>query len=527
MKQDIRASVAARKATWHSSISSNTGFEDTLSDANSFRKGANQPVKNSQRAPVTGTDGYYLTALGSGSFAEMDLPLVPFVRIFLTPVVVLALALLLSVFDHNAISGSYTILAALLSATSALVFGEVNFYRESDGYPIRSASIAILTRWAIVVAILVLFAYVAGYHAQFSPEILVAGAAVAPLTLLSAHMLTRSALSRLLLSRASRTAIMVGANQLGSALNRRIKEDPFLNVKVAGFFDDRRGDRIPRESPMRRLGSLEDVPEYLQKHSVEIVYLCLPMMWQDRMLTLLDELRDTTASIYYVPDVFIADLIQGRGSRIGGIPIIAICETPFVGARALVKRMTDVVVSLLIILLTWPVLVLIAIGVKLSSPGGVLYKQERYGLDGKRIVVYKYRTMFASESSDDVVQARQDDQRVTPFGRFLRRTSLDELPQLINVLQGNMSIVGPRPHAVVHNEIYRKAIRGYMLRHKVKPGITGWAQINGFRGETDTLEKMKARVAYDLDYLRNWSLTLDFAIMLKSLRVVFGDAKAY
>jgi putative colanic acid biosynthesis UDP-glucose lipid carrier transferase len=250
-------------------------------------------------------------------------------------------------------------------------------------------------------------------------------------------------------------------------------------------------------------------------------------MWHDRILTLLEKLRDTTASIYYVPDVFMADLVQARIDRIGGMPTIAICETPFIGLKGVAKRLTDIVLSVLLVLVIWPIFLLIAIGIKLTSKGNVLYKQERYGLDGERIVVYKFRTMYECETGDNITQARPCDDRVTKLGRFLRTTSLDELPQLFNVLRGDMSLVGPRPHAVAHNEMYRNLIKGYMVRHKVKPGITGLAQVNGLRGETDTLDKMQARVDFDLEYLRNWSLTLDALIMLRSVRVILGDSKAY
>jgi len=180
-----------------------------------------------------------------------------------------------------------------------------------------------------------------------------------------------------------------------------------------------------------------------------------------------------------------------------------------------------------ILLLLWPVMLVIALGVKYSSPGPVLFKQRRYGLNGRRIKVYKFRTMSVCEDEENVPQAQKCDPRVTRFGAFLRRTSLDELPQFYNVLQGRMSVVGPRPHAVAHNEQYRKLIRGYMWRHKVKPGITGWAQINGWRGETDTPEKMQKRVEFDLDYIRNWSLWLDIKIVWLTLFRGFSDPNAY
>jgi len=251
------------------------------------------------------------------------------------------------------------------------------------------------------------------------------------------------------------------------------------------------------------------------------------MASQPRILQVLDELKDTTASIFFVPDMFVTDLIKGRTGSVCGMPVISVCETPFTGSNGLVKRLSDIVLSVVILLLISPLLLVVAAAVKLSSPGPVIFRQRRYGLDGKQILVYKFRSMTVTEDGSSVQQATKNDNRITPLGAFLRKTSIDELPQFINVLQGRMSIVGPRPHAVAHNEMYRKLIKGYMVRHKVKPGITGWAQVNGYRGETDTLDKMEGRIEYDLDYLRNWSLWLDLYIIAKTIRLVFKDHQAY
>ena len=251
------------------------------------------------------------------------------------------------------------------------------------------------------------------------------------------------------------------------------------------------------------------------------------MASRPRILQVLDGLKDTTASIYFVPDMFVTDLIQGRSDSVCGVNVISVCDTPFRGYNGFLKRASDIVLALLILLLITPVLLLVALLVKLDSPGPVIFRQRRYGLDGEEIVVYKFRSMAVTEDGATVTQARKNDARVTRLGAVLRRTSLDELPQFINVLQGRMSVVGPRPHAVAHNELYRTLIKGYMVRHKVRPGITGWAQVNGQRGETDTLDKMQARISYDLDYLRNWSLPLDFYIILKTVRLVFKDSAAY
>ena len=246
-----------------------------------------------------------------------------------------------------------------------------------------------------------------------------------------------------------------------------------------------------------------------------------------RVLDLLDDLKDTTVSIYYVPDIFLSDLIQSRSGEVAGIPVISMCETPFFGYRGVIKRVTDVVLTLAVLVPLFPVLALVALLVKISSPGPAIFRQRRYGLDGQEITVYKFRTMTVTEDGDRVVQATVGDRRITPIGAVLRRYSIDELPQLINVLQGRMSIVGPRPHAVAHNEQYRKLIKGYMVRHKVKPGITGWAQVNGWRGETDTLEKIEQRVAHDIYYIENWSAWLDLKILVMTPLALITGKNAY
>lgn len=319
--------------------------------------------------------------------------------------------------------------------------------------------------------------------------------------------------------------IIVGANELGLELHRRTQS--LGHSQLLGYFDDRARERLPSECHAQLLGKQEDVLSFVQKHAIEAVYITLPVATNPRMVKLIQELRDTTASIYVVPLVLGFDTIQARMIEIDGLPVVSIYDTPLDGTRAISKRAMDIAFAGLTLLLIWPVLAAIALGVKLSSRGPILFKQRRYGLNGEEIQVYKFRSMTVCEDGSAVKQATRSDARITPFGRFLRRTSLDELPQIINVLEGKMSLVGPRPHAVAHNEQYRKLIEGYMFRHKVRPGITGWAQVNGLRGETETVDKMRQRIEYDLDYLRHWSIWMDIKIVLKTARVLFGDAKAY
>lgn len=322
-------------------------------------------------------------------------------------------------------------------------------------------------------------------------------------------------------------ALVVGLNPQGVLFFQNAHNSPYLNLQVLGFVDDRSHERLGYDSSYPLIGRFDQLVDIARQQRVSQIFISLPMASQPRILKILDDLKDTTASIYFLPDLFVTDLIQSKPTVLCDVPVISVCDTPFRGLDGVLKRGSDIVLSLLILLLISPVLLGVALAVKLSSPGPVIFKQRRYGQDGEEILVYKFRSMTVTEDGPNVPQAQRNDKRITPLGAILRKTSLDELPQFINVLQGRMSIVGPRPHAVAHNEMYRKLIKGYMVRHKVKPGITGWAQVNGYRGETDTLEKMENRIQCDLDYLRNWSLKLDVLIILKTVRLVFADQKAF
>jgi len=322
-------------------------------------------------------------------------------------------------------------------------------------------------------------------------------------------------------------AVVVGAGPLGVKVAAAFQALGSQAHEFAGYFDDRADARVDDAARSLRKGSLADVAPYVNAHNVHEVYITLPLGSQPRIVTLLEAIQATTASIYFVPDVFGISIIQGRLRDMNGVPIVGLCESPITGTNLVVKRICDVALASVLLVLLSPVMLAVAIAVRLTSAGPVIFRQRRHGLDGQEIVIYKFRSMSTLDNGAEIRQATRADVRLTAIGAFLRRTSLDELPQFLNVLQGRMSIVGPRPHAVAHNELYRRLIKAYMVRHKVRPGITGWAQINGSRGETDTLDKMKTRVEYDLAYLRNWSLVLDLQIIARTIKLVFFDRKAY
>jgi putative colanic acid biosynthesis UDP-glucose lipid carrier transferase len=386
----------------------------------------------------------------------------------------------------------------------------------------------IMVSWAVVVLILLFFGYATKYLGAFNPMVLATWVAFVPVILYIAHRTVPSLVPRILAAEGYRHAVIVGVTEPGRKLQQQFADSAWLGVNVVGFFDDRAPERLGELPAAALKGRLADLTAFVKAGGVEAIFVALPMASQPRILKLLDELRDTTVSIYFVPDMFLTDLIQARMDDINGLPVVAVCESPFYGVNGLVKRLEDLVLSALILVAISPILLATAVAVKLTSPGPVIFRQRRYGLDGKEIVVYKFRTMHVTEDGPDVPQATRGDRRVTRVGAALRKLSLDELPQFVNVLQGRMSIVGPRPHAVAHNETYRKVIKGYMVRHKVKPGITGLAQVNGYRGEIRSLDKMQRRVEYDLEYLRNWSLRLDLAIILRTAFIVLtGDRHAY
>ena len=388
----------------------------------------------------------------------------------------------------------------------------------------------VLTRWLAIVGILLAIGFVTKESADFSRKIVVSWIVATPAILILVMLCLHELRRRLMYDPAMvRRVAFAGCNEISVSLARRIGESGELTgLKVEGFFDDRSAERlgVPR-GRARLLGRLPELASFVKRRGIDVVFVALPVRHIQRVMQLLDELRDTTVSIYYVPDIFAFDLIQARSGELFGIPVVALCETPFCGYRGVVKRFTDIAFAASILLIAAPLMLVLAVMVRMSSPGPIIFSQRRYGLDGREITVWKYRTMTVLEDGAQVVQATREDARITAVGRFMRRYSLDELPQLFNVLQGRMSLVGPRPHAVAHNEEYRKLIKGYMIRHKVPPGMTGLAQVNGCRGETARVEDMQARVNYDLEYLRRWTPLLDLKILLLTAIRLLRDEKAY
>ncbi|EJL84259.1 Undecaprenyl-phosphate glucose phosphotransferase [Herbaspirillum sp. CF444] len=461
---------------------------------------------------------------------ENDIPLVSFFKRLLDPLIILGSLYLSILIQDEVFTGSYLVLMIIAFFVSSYIYEQIDLYRTLHVGKQHAYAVDIFLGWMIIITILALIGQGTGLRYDFSDKVIAIWFASAPVALLLSRLTAYKLAFHFGKHPEVRSAVIVGTNDPeGGILSRLASQGKASQtLDIRGFFenpDELANLHAPFSSP--HLGAIAEVSAYVQKHKIRTIFICLPMTEQHKVLALMEELRDTTASVYLVPDIYTHGFIQARLDHVGGVPVIGIWETPFTGLRGVVKRGSDIVLALMIQLMLLPIMLVIACGVKLSSPGKIIFAQRRYGLNGEEIVVYKFRSMTVAEDGDKVDQAKKNDVRVTRFGGFLRRTSLDELPQFFNVLQGRMSIVGPRPHAVAHNELYRKLISGYMLRHKVKPGITGWAQVNGYRGETDTLDKMRSRIAYDLEYLRNWSLTLDLWIIVRTVKEVLKKDSAY
>ena len=412
--------------------------------------------------------------------------------------------------------GNATVLAIVVFSIITELTG---VYRQPNDEPNMTAR-PVLGAWIVTAAVLLIALFATKTSSQFSRVISFGWLFGAGLTLVGWRVVGRTALSGLWASgRASRPAAILGATASGERLCQQIRERPWLGIEMVGVYDDRDAERRHSftTTPCRHVGGTEALIEACRTGRVEVVYVALPLRAEARIAELMRALANTTATVYLIADFLSYDLLCARFSSVGTSPLISVHDTPFQGTSAWLKRVEDIIAGLAILMVIAVPLLLIAVLVKLSSPGPVLFRQRRYGLNGKEIRILKFRTMSVCEDGPQIAQAVRNDPRVTRLGKFLRRTSLDELPQFLQVLTGEMSIVGPRPHAVAHNEQYRSLIPGYMLRHKVKPGITGWAQVNGWRGETPTIRWMKKRVEHDLDYIENWSFFWDLKIILMTI----------
>jgi putative colanic acid biosynthesis UDP-glucose lipid carrier transferase len=420
-------------------------------------------------------------------------------------------------FDLFSMHATIAFLAAFVAFSNVNV---VSAFRAGELF------VSIVMRWLAVFFVVLASAYFSKSAEALSRVVMVSWLLATPLVLGLLILLLRWGVAHYYRTHAHRRkAVFVRLNGASISLAEQLRTSVLNGIEPMGYFDDAPAAGVP--ASFRRLGTLADVAAYVAAQGVDVVYIALDAVEHPAVERLLHTLQDSTASVMFVPNTTLFGVPGLQVTEMAGVPLLVAMETPFLGMALLAKRFMDLAISASSLVLLAPLMLALALAVKLSSPGPVLFKQKRFGVGGRDITVYKFRSMVVHDESQGVMQARQQDPRVTTIGRFLRRSSLDELPQLFNVLQGKMSIVGPRPHAVQHNQLYRRMIPGYMLRHKVKPGITGLAQVCGYRGETDSLEKMEKRIALDLDYIRHWSIMLDLRIMLRTIPVVLFGKNAY
>lgn len=420
---------------------------------------------------------------------------------------------------------------ALLAASVFGLFSQFNqLYRSWRVAPLHEELSVIWRSWFTTALVVVFILYVFNDLFQLNKPAVLAWLILSPVLLSTTRVVVRLALRAGRRSgRNFRTAAVVGMNDIGHRIADSSLLNRWMGIRLVGYFDERSLDaeRLTVGGPVPLVGNMEALVTRAGAGEIDIVYIALPMRAEIRIKELIERLADTMVSVYYVADFTVFDFLHAQWETLGEVPVLRVIDSPFNGFNGFTKRIQDICLSCILLLICALPMLAIALAIRLKSPGPAIYRQLRHGLDGHEFTIYKFRTMTMGGSDTPYKQATRDDPRVTALGSFLRRTSLDELPQLINVLQGRMSLVGPRPHPLKLNEEHTNLIRRFILRHKVRPGITGWAQINGFRGETETLEKMQGRIEYDLEYINNWSFWFDLKILILTVIRVWQDRKAY
>ena len=425
------------------------------------------------------------------------------------------------IFSHSPIDNQVLVVFLALVCIFQLLAGITDFYRSWRGSPL---SYELLSCFKNIILTGIIFYGLSIFMTDMSRELIPQVILLASLFITAFRTIIRIGYAIFFkLFEAQQRVLVIGNTSRARKLYQDLCASQWMGAQVLGLFYFNQ----PSHAAAEFLGGVQELKGYVQQGNINKVYIVIDQKNLQQVESLLEFLSDSTCSTIIVPELFSYNYLYSRVEDINGTPLIPLFDTRLSGINTLLKRLEDIVVALGILCLISPLLLIISLAIKFTSKGPVLFKQVRYGLNAKPILVYKFRTMTVMENGVEVKQAVRDDPRVTRVGRILRRTSLDELPQFFNVLIGNMSVVGPRPHAVAHNEVYRKLISGYMLRHKVKPGITGLAQIRGWRGETDTLDKMEKRIESDLDYIRHWSLWLDIRIIFLTVFYGFIHKAAY
>ena len=443
---------------------------------------------------------------------------------------IIALIYGLAIIQFNYFPNLYIIFGVILLATMGIIYDRHGVYRNNAGFTAKS--LLLVKVWSISFAVLLGIAFISKTSELFSRQFLLTFFILGLVGQIIIHALSRQIFRQLKSDQQKSNALIIGTGQLSHYLYEKINTNPWIPEKIVGIVDPNfdnekrlksRTTSNVKDDEFPILGGLYDVLQLLDTNNIRTVYFAVRLDSSPLIEELYFSLLDKNVDIHWAPNIFALNLINHSVKELAGIPIITLSETPMSGINLILKTIEDKLLSSIALLFISPILLITALAIKLESPGPVFFRQERTGWNGKNFKIWKFRSMHVHQpDSDTVKQATKNDSRITRVGKFLRRTSIDELPQILNVLQGSMSLVGPRPHAISHNELYSEKIETYLARHRIKPGISGLAQVRGYRGETKELDQMTKRVESDLEYINNWSIWLDLTIMFRTVLTLFS-----
>lgn len=433
--------------------------------------------------------------------------------------------------DHIGQTTPYIIMLLMLLGSMAITYDKFAIYRSNASFADKALNL--LKAWMFTFLLLIVLGFLTKQSHVYSRNLMGQLFVIGYFTQLFLHVLLRIIYQKFVLgSQQSENVLIIGQSRLAYYLQDKISGNPWMSEQVIGFVA-LPGDDIPasgRKASGRKrdpdiLGSIENLPALIDQYNIDTVYVITPLKSAKALVDVYMNVLDKHVAIHWVPDIFSLRLVNHSVKEISGIPVITLSETPLIGMRLLLKAIEDKVLSILILIIISPILLLVAIAVKLDSPGPVFFRQNRTGWSGKSFRIWKFRSMYVhQEEAGKLKQAEKNDSRITRVGAFIRKTSLDELPQIFNVLTGDMSLVGPRPHAVQHDKEYSQRIFDYFARHHIKPGITGLAQVRGLRGETKDINQMIQRIESDIEYINKWSVWLDITIILRTVFAFTGKS---
>lgn len=433
--------------------------------------------------------------------------------------------------DHIGQTTPYIIMLLMLLGSMAITYDKFAIYRSNASFADKALNL--LKAWMFTFLLLIVLGFLTKQSHVYSRNLMGQLFVIGYFTQLFLHVLLRIIYQKFVLgSQQSENVLIIGQSRLAYYLQDKISGNPWMSEQVIGFVA-LPGDDIPasgRKASGRKrdpdiLGSIENLPVLIDQYNIDTVYVITPLKSAKALVDVYMNVLDKHVAIHWVPDIFSLRLVNHSVKEISGIPVITLSETPLIGMRLLLKAIEDKVLSILILIIISPILLLVAIAVKLDSPGPVFFRQNRTGWSGKSFRIWKFRSMYVhQEEAGKLKQAEKNDSRITRVGAFIRKTSLDELPQIFNVLTGDMSLVGPRPHAVQHDKEYSQRIFDYFARHHIKPGITGLAQVRGLRGETKDINQMIQRIESDIEYINKWSVWLDITIILRTVFAFTGKS---